>query len=107
MCIAFNCENRNELVSVKLNGDDLPWKESAKHIGNTLHQDGTMDADIRVKRAAFINTCMNMNNEFCFIKPDQQVKLLYIYNSHLSGSSSWNFNSDAVIHRCQSEKNSA
>ena len=82
-------------MSVKLNGDDLPWKESAKHIGNTLHQDGTMDADIRVKRAAFINTSMNMNNEFCFIKPDQQVKLLYIYNSHFSGSSSWNFNSDA------------
>ena len=85
ICVAFNCQNRNELSNIKLNDDPLPWKISAKHIGNMLHEDGTMDADIKYKRATFINTCMNMNNEFCFIRPDQQVKLLYIYNSHFMG----------------------
>ena len=54
-----------------------------------------MDTDIRTKRASFINTCMNLNNQFCFVKPNQQVKLLYIYNSHFTGSSSWNFDSVA------------
>ena len=31
----------------------------------------------------------------CFVEPKQKVKLLYIYNSHFSGSSSWNFSSVA------------
>ena len=95
VCIAFHCTNKDKLANIKLNDDPLPWKTSSKYIGNTLYEDATMDTDIRIKRATFINTCMNLNNEFCFIKPSQQVKLLRIYNSHFSGSSSWNFNSSA------------
>ena len=95
VCIAFHCKNKDDLANIKLNDDPLPWKTSAKHIGNILHEDGTMDTDIRTKRATFINTCMNLNNQFCFVKPNQQVKLMYIYNSHFTGSSSWNFNSVA------------
>ena len=66
-----------------------------EYFKNKLHEDGTIDTDIRIKRASFINTCMNLNKELCFVKPNQQVKLLYNYNSHFSGSSSWNFNSVA------------
>ena len=77
-----------------LNNDPLPWKTSAKHIGCLLHEDGTMDSDIKVKRGIFINNCTSMNNEYCFIKPDEQVKLLHLYNAHFTGFPSWSFSSD-------------
>ena len=64
MCIAFKCENRNEVASVKLNGDDLPWVTKAKHIGNMLHESGTTDADVRVKKGVFIQSAMELNQEF-------------------------------------------
>ena len=53
-----------------------------------------MDSDIKVKRVIFINNCTSMNNEFCFIKPEEQVKLLNLYNAHFTGSPSWSFKSD-------------
>ena len=55
-----------------------------------------MDSDAKIKRANFIDTCMNLNNEFEFLDPHSQVKLLNIYNAHFTGSSLWNFNSDTV-----------
>ena len=64
MCIAFNCENLNELASVKLNGDDLPWVTKAKHIGNMLHESGTTVADVRVKKGIFVQNAMELNQEF-------------------------------------------
>ena len=35
-------------------------------------------------------------NEFEFLDPHSQVKLLHLYNAHFTGSSLWNFDSDAV-----------
>ena len=50
VCIAFHCKNKEQLPSIMLNNDPLPWKTSAKHIGCLLHEDGTMDSDIKVKQ---------------------------------------------------------
>ena len=33
-------------------------------------------------------------DEFCFIKPEEQVKLLNLYNAHFTGFPSWSFTSD-------------
>ena len=52
-----------------------------------------MDSDVKVKRAIFVNDCMSINNEFCFLKPEHRVKLVKLYCSHFSGSSAWSFNS--------------
>ena len=41
---------KNQLPSLILNGNTLPWKTSVNHLGATLHSDGTMDQDIREKR---------------------------------------------------------
>ena len=54
------------------------------------------DSDVKTKRAEFINTCMNLNNEYENILPQNQVQLLRLYNSHFTGSSTWNFNSEPV-----------
>ena len=93
-CIAFNCNNRNNLADIMLDGNPLPWKTSAKHIGNILHEDGTMTQDLKCKRADFIKTCVNMNQEFECMTPSDQIKLLRIYNSHFTGSSLWSYTSD-------------
>ena len=93
-CLAFNCKNRKSLSNIVLDGNPLPWKEHAKHIGNTLHEDGTMNKDIKCKRAEFINKCINMNQEFQCISCQNQVKLLRIYNSHFTGSCLWSFDSE-------------
>ena len=57
------------LAKIVLNNDPLPWKDKAKHIGNYLNQSGTMETDVKVKRANFIDTCMNLNNEFYYMTP--------------------------------------
>ena len=82
-----------EDVNININ-DPLPWKEHAKHIGNTLHEDGSMNKDIKIKRGEFINKCINMNQEFQCISTENQVQLLRIYNSHFTGSCLWSFDSE-------------
>ena len=37
-----------------LDGKELPWVDSAVHLGNVLHESGSMDKDVKVKRATFI-----------------------------------------------------
>ena len=49
VCIAFNCQNRESLSDIYLDGNKLPWKKSAKHIGNYLCEDGTMNTDVKTK----------------------------------------------------------
>ena len=39
----------------------------------------------KIKRGIFINECMNLNNEYCYIRPEEQVKLLHLYNAHFTG----------------------
>ena len=96
VCIAFNCQNKNNLGDIILNGDKLPWKVYSKHIGNYIHEDGTMNKDVSIKRAAFIQSCMSQNIEFECLSIESQIKLLNIYNSHFTGSNLWNFNSESV-----------
>ena len=89
ICIAFNCPDKESLANINLDGNGLPWKSFAKHIGNILHEDGTMDKDVQTKRAAFIDRCQNLNNEFEALPSECQVTMLRIYNSHFTGSCLW------------------
>ena len=98
MCIAFNCSSRKELAHVKLNGDNLPWVQKAKHIGNFLHEDGTTDTDLRVKKGIFIQTAMELNQEFSSLPASIRWRLNMLYNSHLSGSNIWKFDSQEASH---------
>ena len=93
MCIAFHCEYWQKLPPIYLNGDPLPWKESVKHIGSKLHCDGTMEQDNKEKRASFIQTCMNLNQEFESLPSESQLKLFRLYNTHFSGSNCWDYQS--------------
>ena len=39
-------------VPLTLCGQDLPWVESATHLGHELHQSGTMEHDAKIARAS-------------------------------------------------------
>ena len=39
---------------------------------------------------------MNLNQEFQFSKPETQLKMFNVYNTHFTGSSAWRFNSDEI-----------
>ena len=90
-CIAFNCQNSENLSPVILNGNPLPWKKTVKHVGVTLNSNGTMESEIKDKRARFIQRSMEINEEFECLTPECKQKLHRLYNNHWSGSCCWNF----------------
>ena len=95
MCIAFNSTvNKEYLGAITLNGDKLPWKDSVKHIGTKLNSNGTMEDDIKEKRAIYIQTCMSLNQEFDSLPCESQLKLLNLFNSHFTGSNCWLYDSE-------------
>ena len=98
MCMAFNCNNRDLLSSVQLNGDDLPWVPKAKHIGNWLQEDGSTDLDLRVKKGMFIQNAMELNQEFSSLPAFIRMRLNMLYNSHFSGSNIWKLESEEAKH---------
>ena len=89
-CLAFLKKTR-EIQPVKLCGDDLPWVEKGKHLGNLIgtKSDG-MKADLLVKRAQYIQKNNDLNQEFYFAHPCTKFEINMIYNSHFSGSCLWN-----------------
>ena len=91
VCIAFNCPNSENLSSVVLNGNPLPWKKTVKHVGVTLNSNGTMESDLKEKRARFIQRSMELNEEFECLTPECKQKLHRLYNNDFSGSSCWNY----------------
>ena len=93
VCIAFNCKNKDSLGDIILNGNPLPWKDSVKHIGTTLHSNGTMEQDCREQRAIFIQNCMELNQEYETLTPEIRLKLLKLYNCHYTNSNNWDFQS--------------
>ena len=97
MCIAFGSKDKNNLSNVRLNGDPLPWKDEVNHLGTTLTSKCSLGSDVMQKRAAFIQTCHNLNQEFCFATEDTKLRMLRLYNTALYSSSNWSFNSEEVL----------
>ena len=98
MCIAFNCTNKENLAPIQLCGDNLPWVSKAKHIGNYLHEGGTTDLDVRVKKGMFIQTAMELEQEFHCLPAAQKMRLNMLYNSHFCSSSIWRFEGEEAHH---------
>ena len=47
-----------------LRGHNLPWVDSAVHLGHELHESGLMDPDAVVKRAQFIDKSVEVRTRF-------------------------------------------
>ena len=96
MCIAFQCKNKEQLGSIKLNGDSLPWKDKVNHLGFSLTSNCSSASDVMVKRATFISNVYSLNQEFCFASPENKLKLCRLYNTAFYGSNCWDFSTAEV-----------
>ena len=81
-------------VPLVLDGKELPWVESALHLGHVLHESGNMDQDVKVKRANFINDSTEVREAFCFASPSEVLRAVKVYVGSHYGSNLWQLGGD-------------
>ena len=81
------------LVCAFLEGKQLPWVESAVHLGHVLHQSGTMEQDTRTKRAKFIDESVEVRETFGFASPSEVLRAVKLYVGSHYGSMLWELGS--------------
>ena len=88
-CMTFLNQER-ELKNITLDGKDLPWVRTAKHLGCKIGDKicGLND-DLMEKRATYINKVNELTQEFYFAHPLTKVRINNIFNSHFYGSALW------------------
>ena len=87
-------KTREKPANLELDGKLLPWVESAVHLGHVLHQTGTMEKDIEVKRAAYINETVEIRESFGFATPAEVLKAVKLYAGSHYGPMLWDLGSD-------------
>ena len=80
--------------AVKLGGKDLPWVESADHLGHTLHQMTNMGKDCQRARATFIRRNIEVREQLSFAQPRQIMQAIQVLCTDAYGSMLWNLSSD-------------
>ena len=88
-CIHFS-KKQIDLASITLNGNSLPWVESASHVGNLLERDNSFNKDVRMKKGNFIGKVHSLLQEFSFANPMIKMKMISVYATSFYGSSLWN-----------------
>ena len=90
-CI-FMVGNRKNLVvpaPLILGGRELPWVKTATHLGHELHESGSMEHDVRIKWAEFIDNSVEVREAFKFASPVEILQALKVYCSSFYGSMLW------------------
>jgi hypothetical protein len=88
-CIHFS-KQKPELAKINLNGDLLPWVDSALHVGNTLERNNSFAKDIALKRGDFIGRIHSILQELHFANPLVKMRMFSIYTTSFYGSCLWN-----------------
>ena len=86
-CLIFSKTLRSEEVeNVKLNGNNLPWVATAKHLGNHLSSKINFScnapetkSDLLCKRAILFDKVHQIQQQFGYLQPRLIIKLLSIY----------------------------
>ena len=89
--VVGNARNMRKPVPLRLCGQDLPWVESATHLGHELHQSGTMEHDAKVARARYIDQTVEVRQAFSFASPVEVLRALQVYCTSYYGSMLWDF----------------
>ena len=79
-----------------LDGKELPWVASAAHLGHTLHETGTMDKDVKAKRASFIGETTEIRETFGFASPVEILRAVKLYAGSHYGSNLWQLDSESA-----------
>ena len=86
---------------LKLCGEDLPWVQHAVHLGHELHQLCSMEYDVKIKRAQFIETAMDIRDTFKFARPQEIVRATQVYACHWYGAMLWDLYGEKVGQLCR------
>ena len=76
---------------LKLCGHDLPWVDSAVHLGHELHQSGTMENNAHMSRARYIDQTVEVRQSFAFASPVEVLRALQVHCTSYFGSMLWDF----------------
>jgi hypothetical protein len=68
--------------------------ESALHLGHILHESDSLNQDVRVKRANFIEESTKVRETFGFASPTEVLKAVKVYVGSHYGSNLWQLDSD-------------
>ena len=79
---------------VKLCGKDLPWVESADHLGHTLHQLTNMNKDCQRARARFIDRTVEVREQLSFANPEQIMQAVQVLCTDAYGCMLWDLSAD-------------
>ena len=90
-CMFFNTQQ--EPIKISLNGLDIPWVPSYKHLGHLLHDSEDWDSDLLQKRGIFIGGFHELQQELGLQDPSVMLKLVNTYISSFYGSPLWDLNS--------------
>ena len=76
---------------MKLNGEDLTWTESFKHLGNIITTDQKDDLDIQCKRGNFYQSVNGLCAKFKGMLLDSDIagRLFQTYCCSFYGSQLW------------------
>ena len=88
--MAFLHKNR-DLPKLMLCGNQLPWVNSGKHLGNRITNNPVdmITQDTKEKRAHYIQRNNELMQEFAFAHSSTKTKINAIFNSHFTGSVLW------------------
>ena len=76
-------------ANLKLLGRELPWVQSAAHLGHELHESGAMEHDARIKRAQFITKSTEVRETFSFAAPVEILSAVKVYTCDFYGAMLW------------------
>ena len=77
--VCGDMKSRNYPAPLQLNGRDLPFVQTAVHLGHTLAQDGTMSHDVKNRRYSYIDKTTNIQNTLSFAHPKQILSAVTKY----------------------------
>ena len=81
---------------VQLGGKDLPWVESADHLGHCVSQMTNMEKDCQRARAIFIRKSLEIREQFSFAKPENIMQAVQIFCMYAYGSMLWDLSSQVA-----------
>ena len=74
---------------VVLCGRELPFVKQADHLGNIINDRGDMEQDVIKKRAVFLQSSVQIRDQFKFASPAEIVKALKVYSNVFYGYNLW------------------
>ena len=80
---------------LKLAGEELPWVDTAEHLGHTLSQMTNMEKDCQRAREKFISKTIDVREQLSFAHPKQKMRAVEVMCMDAYGCMLWDLGSEA------------